>query len=541
MKFKQILLFTILGLGNLLAQDPPAPTPDSEIIALDRQPDGVDIHFTGDPNQLYAVYVSDDNNTWSYLTMGANIEGDLFHVHDPGDLQSKSRFYRIAVLNQDCQQVDPHTTQNLYNFVRYREALNKAQRDTLRQAASDYHVSMNDTRRAIVAVKQAQAALAKYLKSVSAARFTWIAAGHETDAATRAGKAAEKQLTAQKNSLENQKVERDKAIRMRDQQLHEKGVFLDWAKKFDDAGDPVKADEMRANAGAAQERFEEWHAEVAFQEDAIKTQKQDIAESKAIIIDHGKTVTAKTTAEATAKKDYDTKNTGRAPLENAVTEAKQGLLDAGKAQQAKSKAWIDASRKAYQDGKKESERLAALAYAASDDGKAGVPPPAPVAPKPSARAVQIARFLEHIKRNGGLDQYNDALKVMFGASLKAGLVTLKGLGAAMAQWATGKAASGAGVGNALASGTLGFGYGIIAKWVQDATGTAVRGLATNSIAGMIFGEGLNPGDAKYSPGRGRQSATAELYMYNEDGTATVMIFRPSQPLTVKTYRIKHVK
>jgi len=58
------------------------------------------------------------------------------------------------------------------------------------------------------------------------------------------------------------------------------------------------------------------------------------------------------------------------------------------------------------------------------------------------------------------------------------------------------------------------------------------------MVGMIFGESLYPGDAKYSPGRDKQKSTAELYLYNTDGTVTIMVFRSSQGLTVKNYRIK---
>ncbi|MDB4438191.1 hypothetical protein N9195_01230, partial [bacterium] len=187
---------------------------------------------------------------------------------------------------------------------------------------------------------------------------------------------------------------------------------------------------------------------------------------------------------------------------------------------------------------KESDRRAAAAHAASEAGKAGIPAPKPAAPKPSARAIQIAKFLEHVKKHGGVDAYNKALRTMFRASLEAGLVTLKGLGAAMAQWASGKAASGGVVGSALASGVVSFGYGVIAGWVQGAAGSATRGIATDRMVGMIFGENLYPGDAKFSPGRDKQKSTAELYLYNTDGTVTIMAFRPSQGMTTKNYRIK---
>jgi hypothetical protein len=217
------------------------------------------------------------------------------------------------------------------------------------------------------------------------------------------------------------------------------------------------------------------------------------------------------------------------------------VKDAERDQKAKQKAWADKARKARDDGKKESDRRAAAAHAASKAGQAGVPAPKPAAPKPSAHAIQIAQFLEHIKKHGGVDAYNSALRTMFEASLDAGLVTLKGLGAAMGQWASGKAASGGAVGTALASGLVSFGYGIIAGWVQDAAGKAAKGIATDRMTGMIFGENLYPGDAKYSPGRGRQSSTAELYLYNTDGTLTIIVYRSGQALTSKNYRVKPKK
>ena len=105
-------------------------------------------------------------------------------------------------------------------------------------------------------------------------------------------------------------------------------------------------------------------------------------------------------------------------------------------------------------------------------------------------------------------------------------------------WASGKAASGGAVGTALASGALSFGYGVISGWVQDAAGKAAQGIATDSMVGMIFAENLYPSDAKFSPGRDDQKPTAELYLYNTDGTVTVIVFRVSQKLTSKNYQIK---
>lgn len=535
MNIKQIILFATVGLGTLQAQNVPQETPESEIIAFERQPDGVDIFFTGDPNQLYAVYTSEDSDNWTYLTMGAHIDGDHFHVHDPEALNVKKRLYRIVVLNQSCQQVNRWMTDDLLFRVFYKNYLSEARQNELRAAASQYHAAMNATLRAVGAVKQAQTALAEFLKALSEARFAWIEARHATDAAIRDKKIAEKKIADKKKALEVQKKEQEKARRMRDQQLHEKGVFLDWAKKFDDEGDTRKADEMRANADEAQKRFDAWNDEVDYQDDAVEDLEKDIADREAALSDHDDEIEDKKTAEKDAKDAYDAMKEGKAPLEKGVEDAKQGVKDAEKEQKAKQKAWADKARKARDDGKKESDRRAAAAHAAENPDK---PAPKPTAPKPSDRAIQIAKFLEHIKKHGDIDAYNDALRTMFKTSLDAGLVTLEGLGAAMGQWASGKAASGGAVGTALASGVVSFGYGIIAAWVQDAASTAARGIATDRMVGMIFGENLYPGDAKYSPGRGKQSSTAELYLYNDDGTATIMVYRPSQPMTVKNYRIK---
>lgn len=538
MTLKHLALLSALTFGPLHAQDQPEQAADAEIIAFERQPDGVDLYFTGNPNQLYAVYTSDGSDNWTYLSVAANIDGDHFHVHDEEAPKVKKRFYRIVVLNQSCRQVDRWTTENLLFRVHFKGLLSEARQTELRAAASQYHASMNATLQAVAAVKQAQKALADYLKLLSEARFAWIEAQHATDAALLARKVAGKELDNKKKALEDQKEEQEKARRMRDQQLHEKGVFLDWAKKFDDAGDTRKADEMRANAEEAQKRFEFWNDEVDYQDDAVENLENDIADREEALPDHDDEIEDKKAEEEAAKEDYDRKKEGKAPLEKAIEDARQGVKDAEEEQKRKQKAWADKARKAREDGKKESDRRAAAAHAASEAGKAGQPAPKPAAPRPSDRAIQIAKFLEHIKANGGVDAYKDALRSMFGASLNAGLVTLEGLGAAMAQWASGKAASGGGVGTALASGVVSFGYGIIASWVQDAAGSAARGIASKTIVGMIFGENLYPGDAKFSPGRDDQSSTAELYLYNEDGTATVMIFRPSQPLTTKNYRIK---
>ncbi|MDF1711132.1 MAG: hypothetical protein P1U90_02780 [Akkermansiaceae bacterium] len=538
MNLKKLFIFAALGFGALQAQNIPQETPKAEIIGFEPQPDGVDIIFTGDPNQLYAVYTSEDGNTWNYLTMGAHLDGDHFHVHDSEATNAKKRLYRIVVINQNCRQVDPWTTENLLFRVNYSEFLSEARQNDLRAAARQFHESMNATLRAVAGVKQAQTGLAEFLKDLSEKRFAWIEARHATDAAMKAKELVEKEITKKKKALEEQKEEQEKARRMRDQQLHEKGVFLDWAKKFNDAGDTRKADEMRANAEEAQKRFAVWNDEVNFQDDAVESLEIDIADREAALPDHDGDIEDKKTAEQEAKDAYDKMKEGKAPLEKRIKEAKQAVEDAERDQKTKQRAWADKARKARDDGKKESDRRAAATHAASEAGKAGVPAPKPTAPKPSARAVQIARFLEHIKEHGGVDQYNRALRTMFGASLEAGLVTLKGLGAAMAQWATGKAASGGAVGTALASGVVSFGYGVIAGWVQDAAGSATRGIATDRMVGMIFGENLYPGDAKYSPGRDKQKSTAELYLYNTDGTVTIMVFRSSQGLTVKNYRIK---
>ena len=106
MNLKKLFILAALGFGALQAQNIPLETPKSEIIGFEPQPDGLDIIFTGDPNQLYAVYTSEDGNTWSYLTMGAHLDGDHFHVHDSEATNAKKRLYRIVVLNQNCRQVD---------------------------------------------------------------------------------------------------------------------------------------------------------------------------------------------------------------------------------------------------------------------------------------------------------------------------------------------------------------------------------------------------------------------------------------------------
>ena len=541
MKLLKILLAASFGFGALNAQNFPEETPQSEIIALERQPDGFDLFFTGDPNQLYAVYVSSSDDNWEYLTMGANIEGDIFHVHDDQAATVKKRLYRVVVLNQDCQQVNPHMTQDLLFWVQYRSFLSEARQNALRAAAAAYHAAMNGVKAAEGAVKQAQAELAEFLKELSALRFAWIEARHATDEAMLEKKREEKRLADKKKALEEQKAEREKAKKMLAQQIHEKEVFLKWAKMFDEAGDTRKADEMRANAEDAQERIDFWDDEVDYQDDAVEDLENDITDSESALDDHDDNIADKTTKEEDAKKAYDDKKEGKGAKEGKVEDAKKGLEDAEAAKEAAKKKWIEEARKAKEDGKKESDRRDAEAHAASEAGQAGEPAPKPKAPKPTHRQIQIAKFLEHMKANGGLDAYNDALRSMFGTALSAGTATLEGLGAAMGQWAAGKAASGGSVGTALAGGALSLGYGIIAGWVQDAAGTAVKGLATNTIVGMVFTEAPDPGDAKFSPGRGKQSKTAELYLHNEDGTATVFVFRPSQGLTVKNYNLRKKK
>ncbi|MGC6465643.1 MAG: hypothetical protein ACON5N_08665 [Akkermansiaceae bacterium] len=544
MNFKTFLMIlTSLAFGNLGAQHEPQDIPESEIIGLERQPDGVDLFFTGQPGQIYAVYASNGDDNWAYLSMGAHLDRDHFHVHDPEALTVKKRLYRIVLLNQDCQQVDPWTTENLLFRVHYRSLLSEARQTDLRNAAAQYHAAMNATRMAVNAVKQAHAALADYLKMLSEARFGWIEAQHATEAARMEKKVTEKKIADKKKALEEQKTEREKARRMRDQQLHKKGVFLDWAKKFEDAGDQRKADEMRANAEEAQKRFAFWNDEVDYQDDAVEDLENGIIDLENSLPDHDTDIADKEAAEKAAKEDYESKKAGKAAFEKGVEDAKKAQKAAEKAQKDKQKAWNDKARKARADGKKESDRRAAEAHAASEAGKAGAPAPKPKAPKPSNRAIQIAKFLEHIKKHGGVDAYNEALRSMFGSALDAGLVTLEGLGAAMAQWASGKAASGGAVETALASGVVSFGYGIIAAWVQDAASAAATGIASRTMVGLIFTDAPNPGDAKYSPGRksGKQSSSAELYLHNEDGTATVIIFRTGKPLTSKNFRLKKKK
>ncbi len=85
----------------------------------------------------------------------------------------------------------------------------------------------------------------------------------------------------------------------------------------------------------------------------------------------------------------------------------------------------------------------------------------------------------------------------------------------------GPSARGPAVGTALASGAISLGYGIVAGWVQEAAGSAVRGIVTGTMVGFIYTDAPKPGDAKFSPGRGKQSKTAELYLHNADGTATI--------------------
>ena len=539
MKFLQFTLFALFSLGALQAQDPVGRPPESEIIALERQPDGFDLFFTGDPNQLYAVYVSSGDDNWEYLTMGANIEGDVFHVHDDKAVEAPKRLYRVVVLNQDCQQVRQTTASELMFWVQYTDFLSEARRTALWQAAVDYHRSMNGVRAAEAAVKQAQRELAEYLKEVSAARFSWIESRHETDAAMKAKKAAEKRLADQKKALEEQKKEQEKANKMRDQQIHEKGVFLEWAKKFDEEGDTRKADEMRANAEAAQERINFWNDEVNYQDDAVESLENDITDSESAIDDHGDNVTDKTNQEKAAKEHYDGKKAGVAPHEGKVEDAKKGLEDAEASKEAARKRWVDAARKAKEDGKKESDRQAAAAHLASEAGQAGEPAPKPAAPRPSDRAIQVAKFLEHIKKYGGRDKYNDALKQMFGTALSAGTVTLEGLGAAMAHWATGKGATGPAVGSALASGLISFGYGIVAGWVQDAATKAIKGIATRRMVDIYAVESPVAGDAKYYQGskeKGLES-NAELFIRNADGTATIFVYRRSQGLIVKNIKL----
>ncbi|MDB4438531.1 hypothetical protein N9195_02985, partial [bacterium] len=283
MNLKEFIILAALSFGTLQAQNSVQETPKSEIIAFEPQPDGIDIIFTGDPNQLYAVYTSEDGNTWSYLTMGAHLEGDHFHVYDSEALHARKRLYRIVALNQNCRQVDRWMTENLLFRVHFKDLLSEARQNDLRAAASQFHESMNATLRALAAVKQAQTALAEFLKLLSETRFAWIEARHETDAAMKAKKLAEKEIAAKKKALEGQKKEQEKARRMRAQQLHEKGVFLDWAKKFDDEGDTRKADEMRANADEAQKRFEEWNDEVNFQDDAVEDLENDIIDREAAL------------------------------------------------------------------------------------------------------------------------------------------------------------------------------------------------------------------------------------------------------------------
>jgi len=538
MKFKTTLLAIALSFGILPAQETPQPAPQSEVIALERQPDGIDLFFTGDPNGLYAVYVGDGGDHWEYLTMGAHLDGDLFHVHDEGALAAKSRFYRVALLNQDCQQADPWLAQELFRYVRYTEFLTDAERAALMAAASRYQAAINDSLQAERDLKQAQAELAAALKLASDARIAWIESRHQTDLALKAKKDTEKKLADQKKKLEDQKAKRDRAKKRRDQELYEKGVFLKWAKKFDDEGDTRKADEMRANAEAAQERFEEWHEEAGRQEDAMQATGSDIADTESEIGDRDDDVDDKKGQEKNAKENYDQKKGEAKPAKDKVEKARDRVKKTKEEKAKAAKSWSDAAREARKKGQKEKERREREAHAASQAGQNGAPAPKPVSKKPSDRAVQIAKFLQHIKEHGGLDAYNDALRSMFGTALSAGTVTLEGLGNAMAQWASGKAATGAGVGTALASGVVSFGYGLIAAWVQDAAGGAVRGLATRSIVGLVFIEAPNPGDSKFSPGRGKQSGTAELYLHNHDGTVTVFVFRPSQGLTVKNYRLK---
>jgi hypothetical protein len=538
MKFRTTLLAVALSFGILPAQESPLSPPQSEIIALERQSDGVDLFFTGDPNGLYAVYVSDDGDYWDYLTMGAHLEGDIFHVHDEGAQTAKSRLYRIALLNQDCRQVDPWLSQELFRYVRYTEFLTDAERAALMSAASRYQAAINDNLQAERDLKQAQAELAAALMVVSEARIAWIESRHQTDLALKAKKDAQKKLADQKKKLEEQKAGRDRAEKRRDQELYEKGVFLKWARKFDDEGDTRKADEMRANAEAAQERFEEWHEEIGKQEDAMQATGSDIADTEAEIGDRDDDLDDKKRQESEAKENYDKKKDEAKPAKDGVEKAKADVKKAEEDKAKAAKAWSDAARDAHRKGQKEKECRDREAHAASEAGQSGEPAPKPVSNKPSDRAIQIAKFLQHIKDNGGLDAYNEALRSMFGTALTAGTVTLEGLGNAMAQWASGKAATGAGVGTALASGVVSFGYGLIAAWVQDAAGGAVRGLATRTIVGLVFIEAPNPGDSKFSPGRGRQSGAAELFLHNHDGTVTVFVFRPSQGLTVKNYRLK---
>ncbi|MDA7882429.1 hypothetical protein N9A94_09015 [Akkermansiaceae bacterium] len=539
MKILKILLFASASLGALHAQNSPEDAPQSEIIALERQPDGFDLFFTGDPNQLYAVYVSSGDDNWEYLTMGANIEGDMFHVHDDKAGESKKRLYRVVVLNQDCQQVRQTTASDLMFWVQYTDFLTEAHRAVLWQAAVDYHRSMNGVKAAEAAVKQAQRELAEYLKEVSAARFAWIEAQHATDAAMKAKKAEERRLADKKKALEGQKKEQEHANKMRDQQIHEKGVFLKWAKMYDEAGDTRKADEMRANAEAAQERIDFWDDEVDYQDDAVEGLEQDITDSESALGDHDANITDKTDEEKAAKEAYDDKKAGKAPKEGKVADAKKGLEEAEAAKEAARKRWIDEARKAKEDGKKEADRQAAAAHAASEAGQAGEPAPKPVAPKPSDRAIQVAKFLEHIKKYGGRDKYNDALKAMFGTALSAGTVTLEGLGAAMAQWATGKGATGPAVGTALASGLISFGYGIVAGWVQDAASKAIKGIATRRMVDIYAVDSPKSGDAKFYQGSKKkgQESNAELFIRNADGTATIFVYRPSQGLIVKNIKL----
>lgn len=176
-----------LALATASAQNPnPAQAADTEIVAFEPQPDGLDVFFTGDPNQVYAIYTSSNGRDWEYHTMSASLDGDIFHFYDEEAPNHKARFYRIAVLNQPCQLVGQELERYLLNCIDYLSSLSRGEQDQLKNAVQQYITAINGTKQAKAGLKQAQAALADYLRLVSAARLAWLEAQKKTGDAKQA-------------------------------------------------------------------------------------------------------------------------------------------------------------------------------------------------------------------------------------------------------------------------------------------------------------------------------------------------------------------